>query len=81
MLPELAPQFIDEALVIAPAPVRSQVNKIAEETTNSIYADQGCYLHAMSQRRAQVAVMVARTTRGTRCGSGWPPWSPPEPVQ
>lgn len=46
---ELAPQFVDEALVTAPAPVRSQVNKIAEAITTSIYADQGRYLHALSR--------------------------------
>ncbi|MEV0544138.1 hypothetical protein [Nocardia salmonicida] len=46
---ELAPQFVDEALETAPAPVRSQVNKIAEAITTSIYADQGRYLHALSR--------------------------------
>lgn len=46
---ELAPQFVDEALAIAPAPVHSQVNKIAEAISTSIYADQDRYLHALSR--------------------------------
>ncbi|MFC9470976.1 hypothetical protein ACFTS5_02205 [Nocardia sp. NPDC056952] len=43
----LAPQFVDEALVTAPAPVRSQVDKIVEAITTGDYAGHGRYLDAL----------------------------------
>ncbi|MEV6661523.1 hypothetical protein [Nocardia fluminea] len=47
---ELAPQFVDEALVTAPTPVRSQVNKIAEAINTGGDTNQAqYYLFALSR--------------------------------